>query len=174
MITLFDNNTYFCQQIEFLEQVLHLMDSHVEAIDKWESQDPEAAGMFQDRQDCAIGLGFMACQQYITAVFNFWKLTPSVALALGRKVAGVPVASAINTAANWWKHHAEWTCDPHAEAKSTKTKREIQRFGLDPDGASVQHDILAKISSDKTLIIMIDDLSKWTQCVAQKSYATDA
>ena len=69
------------------------------------SEDPYAGEY--DGAEYTIGLGFVACQQYMTCVFADKSIDKRAVLELGpRHACGVTYAALVNAAANTWKHYA--------------------------------------------------------------------
>jgi len=95
--------------LELLVDLLHVIDRHAELNLEWNEKGCPEDMEYEDRAEHAMGLGFVACQAYLTAKCAAIGMTKSVALALGpRYNAKHTVAEAINHAANYWKHQAEW------------------------------------------------------------------
>ncbi len=64
-----------------------------------------------DRAERITGLGFVACQAYITYVHHFTNMQKSNSLSFGPcHRTGKRIVDIINHAANYWKHHDE--CRP--------------------------------------------------------------
>jgi hypothetical protein len=105
----------------FLEEVLTVIDAQLARLfqESTESEDPVAFGV-SDRIEYTVGLGFTACQQYLTAVLGGCRVPKSVALNCGPyHGTGKPIAAIVNAAANYWKHSSEWTDPPSNRAKQT-------------------------------------------------------
>ena len=97
-------------ELDFLEQYLALIDAQLERLsaEGKESGDPDAFGVIDD-VDSLIGLGFIACQRYLTATCSRLKVPKQVGLTAGPKhSSGMTTAQIIDHAANYWKHHEEW------------------------------------------------------------------
>ena len=72
------------------------------------SYDPEGDGYY-DRCEYFIGAGFVAAQKYILETFSILKVEQTKALSIGPQlIHDVPSAGAIWSAANYWKHEAQW------------------------------------------------------------------
>ncbi len=123
------NGEAYDWDLQFLESVLKLLDSHLEELDRSsrEVPDPDSWGVF-DHYEEVCGIGFVACQRYLAAIYGSLKLEKHTALAQGARMAcGFTVARAVNHAANYWKHHDEW---PPVEGKrELDTRRAIESFG---------------------------------------------
>jgi hypothetical protein len=96
--------------LDLLIRLLEVIDQELARIDIQctESPDPDALGLF-DSGDGLVGLGFVACQQYLQVTYRQFDLPKWEALQAGPKhPTGVSFAEVINAAANFWKHHGEW------------------------------------------------------------------
>ena len=100
------------QTIDSLEDVVGLFDSHLERLceDIRTSPFPDASPEF-DRADWFAGLGFVACQGYMTDVRTLVVCRPkdtATLLRLGPVLpSGQPFALVVSEAANHWKHRWE-------------------------------------------------------------------
>lgn len=66
----------------------------------------------RDTMEYWCGVGFVACQKYISGVSSAYALSRKQALDLGpTSNSGTTVVSTINAAANLWKHSDEWSDD---------------------------------------------------------------
>lgn len=97
-------------ELSKLAEFLSLIDSKLIdiefAIEK--SVDPDSGGLF-DRAEYFIGLGFVAIQQYLLDTLILTGIDKKVAYCLGpMHKSGISYVNAMNSAANWWKHEAEW------------------------------------------------------------------
>jgi hypothetical protein len=114
-------------ELGMLQEVLELLDSKLISVESEieASNDPDSDGIL-DRGEYFIGLGFVSIQQYLNDTLTFSKVNKSEALALGQKhESGVSFISAINAAANWWKHEAEWWKD--LDKLTSQSKNTIER-----------------------------------------------
>ena len=92
----------------FTKKLLIIIDAQVDEIIQASKivPDPDAMGYF-DEVEHTIGLGFVILQNFITA---FYSNSKAIALNKGpRYLSGVFIAVVINDAANYWKHHKEWS-----------------------------------------------------------------
>ena len=113
----------------FLGTVLKLLDSRLEELDAVAAttSDPESHGVC-DHYEEVCGVGFVACQRYLAAACGWLKIEKHVALTKGPRVpSGLTIAQAVNHAANYWKHHDEWSGEE--TERELKTKRAIEGFG---------------------------------------------
>lgn len=104
-------------------ELVELIDARLEELtDKWGA--PEVAELlgYYDSMEHLTGLGFVACQSYVTAIYGILGVPKRKALRLGpNHGSGSSVATIVNAAANYWKHNHEW----HME-KSSKRREAIE------------------------------------------------
>ena len=84
------------------------VDAELDRIDAQavKSEDPDQFGVY-DQYEHILGLGFVACQTYITSKLRGRK--KSQVLGLGpRHRCDQTFAAITNACANYWKHHDEW------------------------------------------------------------------
>ena len=94
-------------------------------------EDADSFGYF-DSAEHAVGLGLVACQTYMAAVYGEIKLEKNQALEFGPKHhGGLTKVQIINHAANYWKHSNEWALDRSAK------RREAIELAFDSVGFSV-------------------------------------
>lgn len=96
--------------IYYLRRHLELLDVEIAAISAKiaESNDPEGDGYYESGE-YFMGAGLAAVQKYMTETFHFSDVTQEKALNAGPKLAGnVSFAWIVWSAANYWKHDAEW------------------------------------------------------------------
>ena len=101
----------FDYDMQFLEDLLQLLDSHIERLAANVPQDIDADswGLY-DSTEYIIGLGFVACQGYLAATYSYLNIEKVEALkAEPKHPSGLTYAEIINHAANSWKHHEEWS-----------------------------------------------------------------
>jgi len=112
----------FDYDLEFLQELAFLLDTRLGLLEARESSlsDPDAFGI-HDSAEYIVGIGFVACQGYLTATYGPLQIDKQEALKLGpRHRGGQTVAALINYAANFWKHHEEWSLNPNS-APQTRT-----------------------------------------------------
>ncbi len=111
MFLVLPDETVLDVDLDLVGEVTALVDRHLEAVRIREPSFADAVGEF-DRVEHLVGLGFAACQRYLTATYGFLEISKALALAAGPvHGSGKPVAELVNHAANYWKHHEEWTLD---------------------------------------------------------------
>jgi hypothetical protein len=92
-----------------LDEALATLDSLLSEIEGADAcEDPDQFGYF-DRLEWVAGLGFTACQTYITETRS-WFGTERASLSWGPRYGrgDHTIAQVVNAAANYWKHQAEW------------------------------------------------------------------
>jgi hypothetical protein len=112
--------------LDLLSDVLAPLDKHLELICRefFEVPDPDASGHFE-RAEYVTGLGFVACQAYLTSTYSFLGVQKVKAIMIGPvHRSGRTAVSIINHAANYWKHRDEWILD----SSDTKRKRIAEVF----------------------------------------------
>ncbi len=112
--------TFADWDLDFLKMSMELIDERLDYLDNERVQclDPDSLGVF-DRLEYVTGLGFVACQTYVTAHCSRSKFQGKKykALALGSKhTTGLSMIQLINAAANHWKHSSEWSPEKPATA----------------------------------------------------------
>lgn len=106
--------------LDLLADVIHVIDEQLEKIVHRSSSvvDPDAMGYF-DRAEHIIGLGFVACQAYMSSTYGFLRVPKQVALTRGpRHSCGRTLANLVNHAANYWKHNSEWPLEKSHRQKA--------------------------------------------------------
>ncbi|MCX7012615.1 MAG: hypothetical protein NTW86_08640, partial [Candidatus Sumerlaeota bacterium] len=121
--------------LDLLVELLAVIDHQIERIEDEisRSPDPDGLGHF-DRMEGVIGLGFVACQQYIHATYPQLRVkNKSEAIqAAPKHSSGRSVTEVINAAANFWKHHDEW---PGIKQKNAEEKTRAVINSLVPSSA---------------------------------------
>ena len=133
--------------LELLKELVQLIDQQIEKICQLcsEIDDPDMLGYF-DRSEHVTGLGFVACQTFMSSVYGNLGVSKRNALAIGPShSSGSTKAQIINHAANYWKHNNEW--NPN---KKDKRQENIEK-AFESIGFSVNLDyplscILAELS----------------------------
>ncbi|MBI3200096.1 MAG: hypothetical protein HYZ29_01055 [Myxococcales bacterium] len=84
---------------------------------------PPADECDADHLEFLVGLGFVACQWYLTERRSWAHVEQGSALKAGPQHRhGVGIASVVNAAANFWKHAAEWRDDGLADRQANTLK----------------------------------------------------
>jgi hypothetical protein len=109
--------------LDLLKQVIHIIDQHLAVVSEKATQedDPDMFGYF-DSAEHITGLGFVACQTYMSSVYGYLRIEKKNALSTGPfHSSGQTKVQIINSAANYWKHNSEWSL-----GKSEKQRKVIE------------------------------------------------
>ena len=109
--------------LDLLQQLIRIIDQHLDLMAQEAAQedDPDSFGYF-DNMEHITGLGFVACQTYMSSVCGFLRIEKQKALAAGPlHSSGRTKVQIINSAANYWKHNSEWSLE-----KSNKQRKYIE------------------------------------------------
>ncbi len=96
-----------------LKELFEILDVKLTEIERSinNSADPDSDGLL-DKSEYYVGIGLVAAQQYLAEAATFKRIDKDKAYKLGgRHPSGIPYAKAIDSAANYWKHEAEWWKD---------------------------------------------------------------
>jgi hypothetical protein len=106
-----------------LRELLRLIDRHFDDINQRATQVGDIDGFgYIDSAEHATGLGFVACQTYVSSVYGRLKIDKQTALLMGpRHSSGQTKVQIINHAANYWKHNNEWSLE-----KNDKQRRRVE------------------------------------------------
>ena len=105
--------------LNLLRDLVHVIDEHLDHILKESLQvdDPDGLGYF-DNAEHVVGLGFVACQTYVSSVCGYLKIEKRKALSVGPlHPSGQTKVQIINHAANYWKHNSGWSFDKNSKQK---------------------------------------------------------
>jgi hypothetical protein len=161
-------------ELGMLQEALELLDSKLVSVESEieASNDPDSDGIL-DRGEYFIGLGFVSIQQYLNDTLTFSKVNKSEALTLGKKhESGVSFISAINAAANWWKHEAEWWKD--LDKLNPQSKSTVERVSnLIESPWYPLSNLLSVLVKDKEcrLLNVLPLLIEWRNAVVTKAGA---
>lgn len=160
--------------LEFLDQGVRLVDAQLERLHREvrSSADPDGSGDF-DRMEYAVGLGFVICQQYLSARARACGVTKADALRVGPvHRSGIPIAVAVNDAANYWKHEPEWGNGPF-DPRATATRERLQTLGVALDQSYVVSGVLNKLLSPLPTRFerLLPFIERWREAVAEARVA---
>jgi hypothetical protein len=95
--------------MEFLKELLQLLDSHIERLTVSLSQSIDPGGV-SESIEYIIGIGLDACQSYLVTTSNDLKVKKAVALKCGpvHRTSGLTIVEIIKHAASFGKHDDEW------------------------------------------------------------------
>ncbi|RPA36109.1 hypothetical protein EGC79_18225 [Shewanella vesiculosa] len=135
------------------------------------SSDPETDGLF-DKSEYFVGVGLVAAQQFLVEAASFSNIDKDNAYKLGpRHRSGIAYATAINSAANYWKHEAEWWGGLD-EIKSG-TLKTLNHVGTIADTHHYQlSNFIFAVSNNKEvkLIYLIPIITEWFNSVKNSKY----
>ncbi|MCR8825703.1 hypothetical protein [Pseudosulfitobacter koreensis] len=102
-----DNTDLF---IFYLRRHLEVLDAEIaDILSKIDASDNPEGNGYYDSGEYFMGAGLAAVQKYMTETFYFFDVDQKKALDAGPKLAGgVSFANVVWSAANYWKHDAEW------------------------------------------------------------------
>jgi hypothetical protein len=122
--------------LNLLRNLIHIIDQHLDHICKeaMHVEDADSLGYF-DNAEHITGLGFVACQTYLSSVCGYLKIDKRTALSVGPfHSSGQTKVQIINHAANYWKHNSEWSFDKNSrQRKFVEDAFELVGFPVDTD-----------------------------------------
>lgn len=137
-----------------------------------DSADPDTDGLF-DESEYFVGVGLVAAQQFLVEVASFSGIDKDKAYKLGpRHRSGIAYATAINSAANYWKHEAEWWGGlDEIKSGTIKTMNHVGTIA-DTNNYQLSNFIFA-LSNNKEvkLIYLIPIITDWFNSVKNSKYA---
>lgn len=148
-------------ELDFLEKHLLLINAQIDTVvaDAKGCGDPDAFGVLDDIESL-VGLGFVACQRYLTAAYGCTKLTKSTALAVGpTHRSGLTIAEIANHAANYWKHQDEWRSEKKTKQQERTESAIGSVGGLPSDYPMTQ--VLTELTGDYDFKSLLHDLAAW-------------
>lgn len=159
---------WYCHwEMEFLAHACKIVDQplerHYDCIDV-DFDLADQCGM-PDMVEYLVGLGFAACQGYITGVCAELGVSKKAALAVGPKHEdGATVASLVNHAANWWKHSDEW--EYPLEGGPLRTHDAVK--SVEVSGQFPLYDVLAALANSQRPLFrdLMVQLAAWHEAVA--------
>jgi hypothetical protein len=133
-------------ELDVLREVLLVLDRHLEAIlGEYETaEESDQLGNF-DRAEHIMGLGFVACQAYLTATHGFLNVQNSDAFSCGPcHRTGKRIVEIFNHAANYWKHHEVWHLEK-SPARQNRIRDVFDAVGFPVDSDYPLSGILAEV-----------------------------
>jgi hypothetical protein len=159
-----------CLSFSQFKELIVILDEQLTEIENeiYKSKDPDSDGLL-DRAEYFVGVGFVAAQQVLVEATTFYRLDRDKAYKLGiRHKSGISYIRAINSAANYWKHEAEWWRDlEKLNNSSSKTRNDV---GTIADTSYYQlSNLLFALSNDeeirlKNLIPIIEEWFSVLKC----------
>lgn len=159
------------RELSLLNEFLLLVDDKLTEVNRLISlsADPDSDGLC-DKGEYFIGIGFVAMQQYMTDTLLFRGISKESARNLGpMHTSGISYASLINSAANWWKHEAEWVNAGRVPSNGTRTFEHVASVA--PENGYELSNVLASLctSGDLSLCSVLPWLLEWRNAVAARS-----
>jgi hypothetical protein len=142
--------------LPLLEEVLRLLDTHLARLEReaQASPDPDSHGIY-DSLEHVTGLGFATCQTYLVAHFARSGVSKPAALERGpTHRCGRTIASIVNAAANYWKHHEEWGVSSPSQRE--RTVEIISSMGMDSHDYTLYnmlHELLRPLPTRFTTVV---------------------
>ncbi len=155
-------------------ELLGLLDERLSEIQSLisRSKDPDAEGLC-DRGEYFIGVGFVAMQQYLVDTLLFTGVAKNEAYSMDSKgISGTSHIALINSAANWWKHEAEWWNGGEVPPAGEKTFLRVKEVA-DSNDYELSN-VLAFLCGEEKLSLMgaVPHLIEWRQAVHRASLRT--
>jgi len=110
--------------LDLLKQLINIIDYQLEIISQKASNVDDADSLgYYDSAEHITGLGFVACQTYMSSVYGYLKIDKQHALSLGPlHSSGQTKVQIINHVANYWKHNNEWSLE-----KEDNRRKQIEK-----------------------------------------------
>ena len=159
----FTSGTTICDyDFDFLKKHISLINAQLASIQEAAKGcgDPDQFGMLDDFESVA-GLGFVACQRYVSATAACMKLAKRDALQAGPKHnSGLTIAEVINHAANYWKHAEEWDSEVSSPQRQ-HTEAGMKIIGALPSDYPVSFALVEIASGEANFESVLEDLKTW-------------
>ena len=155
--------------LEHLRALIIFIDQQLQEVSRksTEVDDADSFGYF-DSAEHITGLGFVACQAYMTAVYGYFRIEKDKALSMGPlHASGQTKVQIINHAANYWKHNSEWSLD-----RSTRQREIIEKtfesVGFPVDREYPLSGVLTEVASPEVVAFkpVIAVLESWKNVLA--------
>ena len=120
--------------LPLLVDLLGVLESHISKLEGM-CEEPSQLDQFGyiDHMEHVAGIGFVACQTYMTSIFGKVGMKKERALSLGPKYKDKhSVAQIVNHAANYWKHRESWVLNPGTNWEM-KIREDFKAVGLSVD-----------------------------------------
>ena len=153
-------------ELHRLREFLIFIDTKLSEIDQriTNSVDPESDGLL-DQGEYLIGIGFVVIQQHLTDSLIGLNISKNESFALGSVHQSGPTSiSVINSAANWWKHEAEWFKNGNVPKNGERTFETI--MGISKQNEYALSNVLASFSETKTISFIeciVPHIEQWTR-----------
>jgi hypothetical protein len=147
---LFLGDGVFDYSMTSLNRLLTMVDTRFAEIEE-QLQAVTAEHPLHEEGDDLIGFAFVACQRYITEIKNDLRLDTGVALAVGPvSSGGQTVARVVSSAANAWKHEAEWDLVVETAPADASGMHRILNVSIapPPSGARTVRELMDAVSNE--------------------------
>ncbi|MCF2908990.1 hypothetical protein L1285_11740 [Pseudoalteromonas sp. DL2-H2.2] len=156
----------------YTEELFALLDQKISEIEHAIAQtnDPDSEGLL-DQAEYYVGLGFVAAQRLIVEVVSFSGLEKGSAFSIGpRHHPDVTDVSAINAAANYWKHEAEWWQELDKLSKRSEQTLEKVSLVSDSDHYHLSNLLYALCERQGVRVAyLLPGLNQWVDIIESKS-----
>jgi hypothetical protein len=156
--------------LDLLSELLRVVDGHIERIlGNWQDADMADELGYFDRTEHIAGLGFVACQAYLTATYGYLGVAKSDALTIGPShKSGLKYVQIINHASNYWKHRDEWHLDK-SPAKENRIRDAFDAVGFPVDLDYPLSGILTELADPAPAAFspLIAKLAKWRDALRE-------
>lgn len=157
-----DLTLYF--ETKLAHQVLEIIDKNIQEVwsEAQQSGMPDDLGYF-DLMEHITGLGFVACQNYISAVSAVTPGGKHTALnSPPNHECGLPYAAIVNCAGNYWKHSSEWTNARADSKRRTTIESTFGELGYAVDSEYPLSGVFAEVSSGEASFgAIMQRLQQW-------------
>ncbi|ALU41591.1 hypothetical protein AT705_00835 [Pseudoalteromonas rubra] len=159
-----------------MTELFALLDKKISEIENAiaHTNDPDSEGLF-DQAEYYIGLGFVAAQRFMVEAISFSKLEKGSAFVIGaRHHPSVTDVSAINAAANYWKHEVEWWQE--LDKLSKRSERTLEQISLVSGSDHYRLSNLLYALSERQgvrVAYLLPILRKWFDIIETKSRALE-
>lgn len=153
-----------CLSFSQFKELIVILDEQLTEIENeiFQSKDPDSDGLL-DRAEYFVGVGFVAAQQVLVETTTFYRLDRDKAYKLGiQHKSGISYIKAINSAANYWKHEAEWLKD--LEKLNSSNLKTMNNVGTIADTSYYQlSNLLFALSNDEGIRLryLVPMIEEW-------------
>ncbi|AZZ97851.1 hypothetical protein [Pseudoalteromonas sp. R3] len=155
-----------------MTELFALLDKKISKIEHAiaHTNDPDSEGLL-DQAEYYVGLGFVAAQRFMVEAISFFKLEKGSAFIMGpRHHPDVTDVSAINAAANYWKHEAEWWQE--LDKLSERSQQTLEQVSLVSGSDHYRLSNLLYALSERQgvrVAYLLPALSQWFDIIETKS-----
>ncbi len=143
----------------FLADLLGMLAVRLTTLHGYVDRERQEESDVFDPMEHLAGIGVVAAQRYIASICNWLSVDREQALQLGPRRKGVPIASVIHAAANYWKHIE----DGDGQIRPA-TRRVLEQLGVRTDADYCVTNTLYECGYSQLQGLM-DDLIVWRDAV---------